>query len=112
MHSEVATWRRRKATSNGRAARPQPENVFHEELDKWLVLPPPALARIVRDKRTLNIIYQIIELPLSSKEREQRDEIMEILVKSLNANIEDIDADPKVYLRTAMDKVIKALYVG
>ena len=56
----------------------------------------------------MNIIYQIIEPPLSSKEREQRDEIMEILVKSLNANIEDIDADPKVYLRTAMDKVIKA----
>ena len=88
-----------------RAAR---ERAFYEELDKYPVLPPHAFARIVRDKRTLNIIYQIIEPPLSSKEREQRDEIMEILVKSLNANIEDIDADPKVYLRTAMDKVIKA----
>ena len=106
MHSEVATWRRRKATSNGR--RCSPERAFYEELDKYPVLPPHAFARIVRDKRTLNIIYQIIEPPLSSKEREQRDEIMEILVKSLNANIEDIDADPKVYLRTAMDKVIKA----
>ena len=84
------------------------ERAFYEELDKYPVLPPHAFARIVRDKRTLNIIYQIIEPPLSSKEREQRDEIMEILVKSLNANIEDIDADPKVYLRTAMDKVIKA----
>ncbi len=70
--------------------------------------PPHAFARIVRDKRTLNIIYQIIEPPLTKKEREFKEEIMDIFVKSLSANIEEIDADPKIYLRSAMERIVKA----
>jgi len=72
------------------------------------VQPPHAFARIVRDKRTLNIIYQIIEPPLTKKEREFKEEIMDIFVKSLSANIEEIDADPKIYLRSAMERIVKA----
>jgi len=79
-----------------------------EELDKYPVQPPHAFARIVRDKRTLNIIYQIIEPPLTKKEREFKEEIMDIFVKSLSANIEEIDADPKIYLRSAMERIVKA----
>ena len=71
-------------------------------------MPPHAFARIVRDKRTLNIIYQIIEPPLNKKEQEWRDEIMLIFIKSLTVNIEELDVDPNAYLRTAMDKVIKS----
>ena len=80
----------------------------YDELDKYPVMPPHAFARIVRDKRTLNIIYQIIEPPLNKKEQEWRDELMDIFIRSLTANIEEIDADPIAYLRTAMDKVIKS----
>ena len=79
----------------------------YEELDKYPVMPPHAFARIVRDKRTLNIIYQIIEPPLNKKEQEWRDELMTIFIKSLTVNIDEMDADPSAYLRTAMDKVIK-----
>jgi len=79
-----------------------------DELDKYPVQPPHAFARIVRDKRTLNIIYQIIEPPLTKKEREFKEEIMDIFVKSLSANIEEIDADPKIYLRSAMERIVKA----
>ena len=72
-------------------------------------MPPHAFARIVRDKQTLNIIYQIIvEPPLTKKEQEQRDEIMDIFIRSLTANIEEIDSNPEAYVRTAMDKVIKS----
>ena len=78
-----------------------------DELDKYPVMPPHAFARIVRDKRTLNIIYQIIEL-VEQEEQEWRDELLDIFIRSLTANIEEIDADPTAYLRTAMDKVIKA----
>ena len=53
-------------------------------------MPPHAFARIVRDKQTLNIIYQIIEPPLTKKEQEQRDEIMDIFIRSLTANIEKL----------------------
>ena len=81
---------------------------MYDELDKYPVMPPHAFARIVRDKRTLNIIYQIIEPPLNKKEQEWRDELLDIFIRSLTANIEEIDADPTAYLRTAMDKVIKA----
>ena len=80
----------------------------YEELDKYPVMPPHAFARIVRDKRTLNIIYQIIEPPLNKKEQEWRDELMTIFIKSLTVNIDEMDADPSAYLRTAMDKVIKS----
>ncbi|MDP6869988.1 MAG: type II/IV secretion system ATPase subunit [Candidatus Poseidoniaceae archaeon] len=80
----------------------------YDELDKYPVMPPHAFARIVRDKRTLNIIYQIIEPPLNKKEQEWRDELLEIFIRSLTANIDEIDADPIAYLRTAMDKVIKS----
>ena len=72
------------------------------------VMPPHAFARIVRDKQTLNIIYQITEPPLTKKEQEQRDEIMDIFIRSLTANIEEIDSNPEAYVRTAMDKVIKS----
>ena len=62
----------------------------YDELDKYPVMPPHAFARIVRDKRTLNIIYQIIEPPLNKKEQEWRDELMDIFIRSLTANIEEI----------------------
>ena len=59
----------------------------YDELDKYPVMPPHAFARIVRDQQTLNIIYQIIEPPLTKKEQEQREEIMDIFIRSLTANI-------------------------
>ena len=86
----------------------EPDNAQYDELDKYPVMPPHAFARIVRDKQTLNIIYQIIEPPLTKKEQEQRDEIMDIFIRSLTANIEEIDSNPEAYVRTAMDKVIKS----
>ena len=79
-----------------------------EEMDKYPVAPPHAFARVVRDRRTLNIIYQVIEPPLSKKEEQYRKELMDIFVKSLTASIDDIDADASAYLRTSMDKIIKA----
>ena len=81
---------------------------MYDELDKYPVMPPHASLELRAHKRTLNIIYQIIELPLNKKEQEWRDELMDIFIRSLTANIEEIDADPTAYLRTAMDKVIKA----
>jgi len=89
-------------------AKKNQQRATYDELDKYPVMPPHAFARIVRDKRTLNIIYQIIEPPLNKKEQEWRDELLDIFIRSLTANIEEIDADPVSYLRTAMDKVIKA----
>ena len=97
----------RKGGGGQRRQRNQ-QRAMYDELDKYPVMPPHALARIVRDKRTLNIIYQIIEPPLNKKEQEWRDELLDIFIRSLTANIEEIDADPTAYLRTAMDKVIKA----
>ena len=84
------------------------QRAMYDELDKYPVMPPHAFARIVRDKRTLNIIYQIIEPPLNKKEQEWRDELLDIFIRSLTVNVDEIDADPISYLRTAMDKVIKA----
>ncbi|MGY8754501.1 MAG: type II/IV secretion system ATPase subunit [Candidatus Poseidoniales archaeon] len=84
------------------------QRAMYEELDKYPVMPPHAFARIVRDKRTLNIIYQIIEPPLNKKEQEWREELIDIFVRSLTVNIDEIDADPIAYLRTGMDKVIKS----
>ena len=97
----------RKGAQGKRRSRNQ-QRATYDELDKYPVMPPHAFARIVRDKRTLNIIYQIIEPPLNKKEQEWRDELLDIFIRSLTANIEEIDADPVAYLRTAMDKVIKA----
>ena len=77
-------------------------------MDKYPVSPPHSFARIVRDLRTLNIIYQVIEPPLNKKETEQKDQIMDIFVQALNADIEEIDADPVAYLRAAMDQIIKS----
>ena len=96
---------RKKGEGQQRRKKPQAQ---YDELDKYPVMPPHAFARIVRDKQTLNIIYQIIEPPMTKKEQEQRDEIMDIFIRSLTANIEDIDANPESYIRTAMDKVIKS----
>ncbi len=100
--------RKKGGKGGGRRGRGGKQQVAYDELDKYPVLPPHAFARIVRDKRTLNIIYQIIEPPLNKKEQEYRDELMDIFIKSLTANIEEIDADPAAYLRTAMDKIIKS----
>ncbi len=93
--------------------RPQRQNrrrqqAQYEELDKYPVMPPHAFARIVRDLRTLNIIYQAIEPPLNKKEQAQFEEVMDIFVKSLTADIEEIDTDPDGYLRAAMDQIIKS----
>ena len=97
---------RKKGGGGGRQRARQ--RAQYDELDKYPVMPPHAFARIVRDKQTLNIIYQIIEPPLTKKEQEQRDEIMDIFIRSLTANIEEIDSNPEAYVRTAMDKVIKS----
>jgi len=93
---------------SGRDRRKRRQRVEYEEMDKYPVMPPHAFARIVRDLRSLNIIYQIIEPPLTKKEEEYRTEIFDIFVKSLTASIDEIDADPVAYLRTAMDKIIKS----
>jgi len=98
---------RKNNKGGGKRQRAQ-QRAQYDELDKYPVLPPHAFARIVRDKQTLNIIYQIIEPPMTKKEQEQRDEILDIFIRSLTANIEEIDANPEAYIRTAMDKVIKA----
>ena len=58
----------------GRRQRQRRQQVQYEELDKYPVMPPHAFARIVRDLRTLNIIYQVIEPPLTKKEEEVRSE--------------------------------------
>ena len=97
----------RKKGSRGKRQRAQ-QRAQYDELDKYPVLPPHAFARVVRDRQTLNIIYQIIEPPMTKKEEEYRDEIMDIFIRSLTANIEEIDANPEAYVRTAMDKVIKS----
>ena len=88
--------------------RRQQQRQQYEELDKYPVLPPHAFARIVRDLRTLNILYQVIEPPLTKKEQEQFEEILDIFVRSLTADIAEIDADPVAYLRAAMDQIIKS----
>jgi flagellar protein FlaI len=98
---------RKKGKGGGKRKRSQ-QRAQYDELDKYPVLPPHAFARIVRDRQSLNVLYQIIEPPMTKKEQEQREEIMDIFIRSLTANIEEIDADPEAYLRTALDKVIKA----
>lgn len=100
--------RKKGGKKGGRRGRGGKQQAAYDELDKYPVMPPHAFARIVRDRRTLNIIYQIIEPPLNKKEQETRDELMDIFIKSLTASIEEIDADPSSYLRTAMDKIIKS----
>lgn len=98
---------RRGRKNQGQGRRKQQQSQF-EEMDKYPVSPPHSFARIVRDLRTLNLIYQVIEPPLNKKETEQKDQIMEIFVQALNADIEEIDADPVAYLRAAMDQIIKS----
>ena len=107
MRSAVLMTMARKKGGGERRQRAK-QRAQYDEMDKYPVMPPHAFARIVRDKTTLNIIYQIIEPPLTKKEQEQRDEIMDIFIRSLTANIEEIDSNPDAYVRTAMDKVIKA----
>ena len=80
----------------GRGRQRAQQRAQYDELDKYPVMPPHAFARIVRDKRTLNIIYQIIEPPMTKKEQEQREEIMDIFIRSLTANIEEIDGNLKL----------------
>jgi len=94
---------RRRGKGGQRQQKPQ-----YEELDKYPVQPPHAFARVVRDLRTLNIIYQAIEPPLTKEEDRFREEIMNIFIQSLNADIIEIDADPVAYLRAAMDQIIKS----
>ena len=62
---------RKNNKGGGKRQRAQ-QRAQYDELDKYPVLPPHAFARIVRDKQTLNIIYQIIEPPMTKKEQEQR----------------------------------------
>ena len=98
----------RKARGKQKRQRKQRQQAQYEVLDKYPVQPPHAFARIVRDLRSLNIMYQAIEPPLNKKEKAQFDEIMDIFVKSLTADIEEIDTDPDGYLRAAMDQIIKS----
>ncbi|HIF04469.1 MAG TPA: secretion system protein E [Candidatus Poseidoniales archaeon] len=93
---------------SGRQRRKRRQQVQYDELDKYPVAPPHAFARIVRDARTLNIIYQVIEPPLTKKEEENRQELMDIFIQALTADIEEIDANPELYLRAAMDQIIKS----
>ena len=88
---------RRGRKNQGQGRKKQQQAQF-EEMDKYPVSPPHSFARIVRDLRTLNLIYQVIEPPLNKKETEQKDQIMDIFVQALNADIEEIDADPVAYL--------------
>ena len=98
----------RKRRGGGQRRRRGQQKAQYEELDKYPVLPPHAFARIVRDLRTLNIIYQVIEPPLNKEEQRQFEDIMDIFVKALTADIEEIDTDPDGYLRAAMDQIIKS----
>ena len=59
----LVTMARKKGGGGGRQRARQRQQ--YDELDKYPVMPPHAFARIVRDKQTLNIIYQIIEPPVS-----------------------------------------------
>ena len=66
--------KRGKRSGGGKRQRAQ-QRAQYDELDKYPVMPPHAFARVVRDKQTLNIIYQIIEPPMTKKEEQYRDEI-------------------------------------
>ena len=55
----------RKQNKGGGKRQRAKQRAQYDELDKYPVLPPHAFARIVRDKQTLNIIYQIIEPPMT-----------------------------------------------
>jgi hypothetical protein len=57
----------------------------------------------------LNIIYQIIEPPLTEEGAGAARRNHGYFHRSLTANIEEIDANPDAYVRAAMDKVIKGL---
>ena len=77
----------RKKGGGGRGRQRAQQRAQYDELDKYPVMPPHAFARIVRDKRTLNIIYQIIEPPMTKKEQEQREEIMDIFIHRILSSI-------------------------
>ena len=98
----------RKGKGKPKRQRRQQQRAQYEELDKYPVAPPHAFARIVRDLRTLNIMYQAIEPPLTKTEQRDFEQIMDIFVKSVTADIEEIDTDPAGYLRAAMDQIIKS----
>ena len=51
---------KKKGKGRGKGRSRAQARAQYDELDKYPVMPPHAFARIVRDKRTLNIIYQII----------------------------------------------------
>jgi len=53
-------------------------------------------------------MYQAIEPPLTKIEQRDFEQIMDIFVKSVTADIEEIDTDPAGYLRAAMDQIIKS----
>jgi flagellar protein FlaI len=98
----------RKGKGRPKRQRRQQQRAQYEELDKYPVAPPHAFARIVRDLRTLNIMYQAIEPPLTKTEQRDFEQIMDIFVKSVTADVEEIDTDPAGYLRAAMDQIIKS----
>ena len=93
---------RRGRKNQGQGRKKQQQSQF-EEMDKYPVSPPHSFARIVRDLRTLNIIYQVIEPPLNKKETEQKDQIMEIGINDQEWD-EDGEADLKGCLEFAGDK--------
>ena len=69
----------RKGRGRPQRQRKKRQQQQYEELDKYPVSPPHSFARVVRDLRTLNILYQAIEPPLNKKEQSQFEEIMDIL---------------------------------
>ena len=64
--AKVMTMARKKGGGERRQRAKQ--RAQYDELDKYPVMPPHAFARIVRDKQTLNIIYQIIEPPMTKRD--------------------------------------------
>ena len=51
----------RKGRGRPQRQRKKRQQQQYEELDKYPVSPPHSFARVVRDLRTLNILYQAIE---------------------------------------------------
>ena len=65
--------RKRGKRGDSRKRQRAQQRAQYDELDKYPVMPPHAFARVVRDKATLNIIYQIIEPPMTKKEEQYRE---------------------------------------
>ena len=53
--------RKRRGRKGKRRRREGADKRNFEELDKYPVRPPHAFARVVRDTRSLNLLYQVID---------------------------------------------------